>query len=529
MRILLINPYYPISETPSPPLGLSYLAGALEQNDIEVRILDLVVYPYSKQALQTLLDEFQPQIVGATSVTMNFYDAQKAIRDVKAICPEIVTVMGGPHVTFCAHDTLSSFPELDIVVLGEGENTIVSIAKEALNNKKWSSIPGIVYRDGSEIKSTGGRPGPIHGHALPMPARHLIPLGRYRALGMPITMTTSRGCPFHCIFCVGRKLLGPKVRMRRPEDVLNELEQISMLNFPQINIADDLFTGNKTHCLSVCNGIIKRKLKLPWTAFARVDTVTHEILEKMKQAGCHTVSFGVESGNKNILKTIKKGITPQQVISAVKACNEVGINPHASFILGLPGETPETLRETIEFSKKLKDMGVAFGFHLLAPFPGTEVRERADELGIKILTNDWSQYHANKAITETNSVSKAILDNIVKEWESDFHKWLGEISDRIDKGIATNDEKEQYEKLEHAAILYELMMDSTIEKLGRWTKGSLPLSHDELLSDLSNRVNGATRHSPDSLYRALLRAYKRNEIAFITHGGDIHCTWVDYL
>jgi len=374
VRVLLINPYYPISETPSPPLGLAYLGAALEAAGVEVRLLDLVVFPYSKKMLESELNAFSPHFVGVTAVTMTFDYAAAVIRDVKSIDPLIWTVMGGPHVSFCAQETMRALPQLDFICLGEGEATIVQLVREAHDGCRWERIKGLVYRQGHEIHSTGSRDAIPDIDAIPLPARSLIPLGRYRTLHMPVSMTTSRGCPFQCIFCVGRKMLGPTVRYRNPSQVVDELEYLSGLGFHQINIADDLFTANKKHCLAVCDEIIAREIEATWTCFGRVDTVSPEILERMKAAGCDAICFGVESANAAILKTIKKGITIDQALAAVAMCSDAGITPHASFILGLPGETPQTLKETNDFGKRLKDRGALCGFHILAPFPGTEER-----------------------------------------------------------------------------------------------------------------------------------------------------------
>ena len=207
MRFLLINPFYPISETPSPPLGLAFLAAVLEAADVEVKLLDFVVYPYSKSVLEAELNRFKPDFVGLTSVTMTFDNAIGIVKDVKQIAPDVLTVMGGPHVTFCAREALGCHPELDLIVIGEGEETVVELTRTARADRNWARVKGLAYRNGSEIRITGVRPF-TDVDALPMPARHLTPLGRYRALGMPISMTSSRGCPFHCIFCVGRKMVG---------------------------------------------------------------------------------------------------------------------------------------------------------------------------------------------------------------------------------------------------------------------------------------------------------------------------------
>ncbi|MCK4987136.1 MAG: cobalamin-dependent protein, partial [Desulfobacterales bacterium] len=290
MRVLLINPFYPISETPSPPLGLAYLAAALEQAGIQVKILDYVVYPYRRDALESVLEEFKPHVAGATAVSMTFDHARQILCDVKAIDPEILTVIGGPHVTFCARQTLETFPELDVVVLGEGEETLVDLTRAVDGARNLDTVNGIAYRVGSEVRTTAQRKVIKNLDALPLPARHLLPLGRYRALGMPISMTTSRGCPYKCIFCVGRKMVGAKVRYHSIDRVVAELQNLAKLKFHQINIADDLFTTNQNHCLAVCEEILKRNLEINWTSFARVDTVSEKLLSRMKAAGCTAVS-----------------------------------------------------------------------------------------------------------------------------------------------------------------------------------------------------------------------------------------------
>ncbi len=522
MKVLLINPYYPISETPSPPLGLAYLAAVLEREGIEVKVLDFVVYPYSKDILQQTLNEFSPHMAGVTSVTMTFDHAAQIVRDLKAIDPEILTVMGGPHVTFRPVATLREVPEIDIIAMGEGEKTIVSIAQELTGGRDWSRLSSIAYRHNGQINLSNTSYDPVAVEWLPHPARHLLPLNRYRALGMPITMTTSRGCPFRCIFCVGRKMGGPKVRLRRPEDVVHELDSLTALGFPQINIADDLFTASTQHCLRTCEEIIIRGLSIKWAAFARVDTINPRVLSQMREAGCHTISFGVESANAEILKTIKKGITIEQVISAVRQCVDAGISPHASFILGLPGETPSTINETLEFAQRLKDMGASYGFHLLAPFPGTEVREKAKELGIRILTDDWSEYHANRAIVETADVTKEMMDSIVREWEEKFLAWLGDIKHRMHTGAATDHEIRQYKKLRHCSILYELMMNSTIENYGSFP--STPQSADPL-NTLVRSLDGKTSYGKEETTEALGIAVKQGVIKFEQESGFIKWKW----
>ena len=529
MRVLLINPFYPISETPSPPLGLAYLASALIEAGVEVKILDLVVYPYSRSMVQNLIENFRPQVVGITAVTMTFDNAIGVIEDIKRIDPGILTVMGGPHVSFCARETLQAYPALDAIVLGEGERTIVELVRAANNRYTWSRVNGIAYRNGPDICFTGKRNPVENLDDLPVPDRSLLPLGRYRTLGMPISLTTSRGCPYKCIFCVGRKMVGARVRYRSAVNVVDELEYLNSLNFHQINIADDLFTANKNHCIAVCDEIMKRNLQLKWTSFARVDTISDAVLVKMKAAGCCAVSFGIESANPQILKTIRKGITLEQVEEAVNMCKRADITPFASFILGLPGETPETIKETIDFGERLKEKGLSFGFHLLAPFPGTEIREKSDRYGIRILTDDWSEYHANRAIVETPAVDRQRLDDIVIHWEKEYDDYLADIKSRMAAGDATTEEIRELENLERIVLCYDLMMKRVIEKNECRPHREYPVTEKSLLKLLSDQICQSTDYDTQRIFDTLSEAVRQGNLKQVKNNGVIKWQWVDYL
>jgi radical SAM superfamily enzyme YgiQ (UPF0313 family) len=529
MRVLLINPFYPISETPSPPLGLAYLAGALSASGVEVKILDLVVFPYNRTMLANVIQAFQPQITGLTAVTMTFNNAIDVIKDVKAINPDILTVMGGPHVSFCAGESLGEYPQLDVAVIGEGEKTVVALCQAVDNGHDLARVKGIAYRRGPKIYNTTPREPIENLDELPLPQRGLLPLGRYRTLNMPISMTTSRGCPFKCIFCVGRKMVGARVRYRSPEKVVDELQYLDSWNFHQVNIADDLFTANTQHCLGVCNEIIKRGLKLNWTSFARVDTVSDELLTKMKAAGCNAVSFGIESANPQILKMIKKGISLEQAEAAVGMCRRAGITPYASFILGLPGETPATIKETMAFGNHLKRQGLAFGFHLLAPFPGTEVRDQCDRYGIRILTNDWSRYHANRAIVETPEVNRGMLDEIVIKWEDEYNQLLADIKQRMQANAASDEEAQQVINLERIVLIYDLMMKNEIERNGCWSYDGRSPSTDESLKKLATGISHSIDASFEMLYSSLEHALQEGNLTYTHRNGKIRWQWQDSL
>ncbi|MEJ5357947.1 MAG: radical SAM protein [Desulfobacterales bacterium] len=525
MRVLLINPFYPIGETPSPPLGLAYLAGALEAAGIEVRVLDLVVTPGGARRLETLLAEFAPQAVGLTAVTMNVDRALSLAAAIKRLDPAALTVLGGPHASFCAEKTLAACPALDVVVRGEGEETLVELCRAIERRRPLSSVRGITVREGDGFRSTPDRPFLADLDRLPLPARHLLPLGRYRALGLSVSMTTSRGCPHRCIFCVGRRMVGPRVRLHGVRRVVDELAELSALGFPQVNLADDWFTADARRCRAVCDEILARGLNIRWTSFARVDSVSEALLCRMKAAGCAAVSFGLESANRGILRTAKKGITPEQARAAVEACRRAGVTAMASFILGLPGETPETLAETLAFGEELAARGLQYGFHLLAPFPGTEVRERSAALGLRILTDDWSRYDANRAVCETEAAPAALLETVARDWEGRFQKYLAEIGRRRDEGKAGEQERRTLENLERIVLLYELMMGEAVEGAGSW---ELPDGGDPL-AGLLERVGSSFAGDRNKLAAALSSAFGRGDLECVREGRAVRFRWRESL
>lgn len=525
MRVLLIHPFYPIDETPSPPLGLAYLAGALEEAGIEVRVVDFAVTPGGKGRLEAVLNEVSPRLVGITAVTMNVDRALSLAAEIKRLEPSILTVLGGPHASFCAAETLAACPALDVVVRGEGEETLLELCRTLERGRPLGSVRGIVFRDGETPRATPGRDFLPELDRLPPPARHRLPLGRYRALGLPVTMTTSRGCPHRCIFCVGRRMVGARVRTHGVRRVVDELAFLGGLGFPQVNLADDWFTADARRCHAVCDEILARGLRVRWTSFARVDSVSEELLAKMKAAGCAAVSFGLESANRGILRTVRKGITPEQAEAAVEACRRAGVTAMASFILGLPGETPETLKETLAFGERLAARGLQYGFHLLAPFPGTEVRERSAALGLRILSDDWSRYDANRAVCETKEAPAALLEAIARDWDERFRRYLEDIGAKRRQGRATAEERSTLENLERIVLLYELMMAEALERAGAVEAegGADPLG---LLVERVARISGRER---GRIAEALAASAAKGDLSCVREGRSVRFRWREFL
>ncbi len=490
MRVAIIAAPYPLEEFPSPPLGITYVAAAFAAAGCEVCIFDYIISCYSKEKLASQLAEFQPDAVGVGCVTMNFYDAQRILRDVKRCNPEILTLIGGPHVSFTVEETLGNYPEIDLVFIGEADDTIVEFAPLMKQKNKWRGIRGIAFRQDGEIVNNGKRDFIVDVDRIPMPARHLLPISRYQAFGYPVSMITGRGCPHSCIFCLGRKMVGSKVRRRNPQLVLDEMEQIINLGFKRINIADDLFASDTKRVKEICNGIKERNLKFTWSAFARVDTVNQEMFDAMAAAGCDSVSFGVESGNPEILKRVKKGITLTQAENAVNMCKQSGMLAHASFMVGLPGETKETLNQTASFAESLK---ILFGYHYLAPFPGTTLCEKVDEYDLEILTKDWAKYDANDAIVKTSSLEPQDIRDFVAMFDTEMNGLWQKVLDRYGKGTNTPLDDMRVEGHMRMNLTFKILKEDLIEKIGFIEPALFEGSKDRALGELCQRITTGTK------------------------------------
>ncbi|MEI7591452.1 MAG: radical SAM protein, partial [Deltaproteobacteria bacterium] len=485
MNIALVAPPYPLSEAPSPPLGITYVAGAFETAGANVKIFDYIVSAYNKDKLAKQIASFSPIAIGVGCVTMNFYHAVEILRDAKEIKPSLITIIGGAHVSFSALETLQKYPFIDIVVIGEAETTIAELTPNLNNHHAWKNIAGIAFQHNGEIVVNPSRDFIVDINSIPLPARHLLPIARYRALGFPISIITSRGCQHKCIFCQGRRMVGSKPRLRKCNLVVDEIESILKMGFDRINIADDHFTSDLQRTQDICFEIMRRKLVFSWSAFVRANTVNFETLSIMKQAGCDSVSFGVESGNPQILKNIKKGITIDIVRRAIRICKKAGIACFVSFIAGLPGETKESLEETKKFADELNCF---YGFHILAPFLGTTVRENIGEYDLEIETDDWSLYDANHAVARTNALSADKINGFVNNFETEISKEWNQNIAKWRKGTNPPHVEFQVEGHFRTQFIFHLLSEDLLEKHGEFPVTSL----ERLTSLLAKRLSTVT-------------------------------------
>ena len=408
MKIILINP--PSLNTISsnvpevleqdvgfiPPLGLMYVAAYLEKHtNHEIKIIDCRVEKMDYKTLEDRIKQENPDVVGITALTFTLIDVLKTLKIIKSINKDIKTVLGGPHVNIYPEETIN-IPEVDFLILGEGEAPCKELIDNINNEKKLKTITGLVFQaENGKIYNTGSRPLLQNLDQLPFPARHLTPYKKYYSVlakKSPVTsMFTSRGCPFKCLFC-DRPHLGKMFRARSAKNVVDEMQQIAEMGIKEIFIYDDTFTVNRTRVVDICQEILKRNLKISWDIRARVDTVDKELLKLMKQAGCVRIHYGVEAGTQRVLDVLRKGITIEQVKKAFSLTRKQGIYSLAYFMMGAPTETREEVEQTIKLAKKLKPNFVHFA--ILTPYPATA----AYALGLeqKVLPFDyWKKFAKN--------------------------------------------------------------------------------------------------------------------------------------
>lgn len=412
-KILLINPPTedPSSRVTCPHMGLAYIASFLRSRHFDVYIIDAIIENLKLNDIRKRVIRIKPDIVGLTANTVQIESAALIARMIKDIDSDITTLVGGPHATTLPVETLTEFKSFDIACYGEGEITTYELIKKLENDENISSVKGIAYRIGDVVKLSEPRPFIKNLDSLPFPALDLFPLKKYKPYYdnkkniLELPLSSSRGCPHQCIFCY--RTMGHLYRVRSVENIIDEINyNINRFSSFQIFFVDDTFTLNKERALELCNRLIKEKLneKISWTCQTRVDSVDKELLQKMKEAGCSYISYGIESSSQRILNIIRKRITKEEIINATLWAKEAGIKVNLNFILGLPFETKKTILDTINLAIKLDPDFVVFS--ILVPFPGTEVLEMA-KTGIgnlQIDGHEWKDYgkHMGNALSLKN-------------------------------------------------------------------------------------------------------------------------------
>jgi anaerobic magnesium-protoporphyrin IX monomethyl ester cyclase len=394
LKILLVGPPQSTRYL-QPPLGLAMLASVLEKEGHMVKIVDLTALGLSENAIPQIIHNEKPEVVGITAMTSTINSAIRVARKVKESDSHIWVVLGGAHASILPEQTLQKYPELDIIVRGEGETTIIELVEAIERNvSDLGGVLGLTYRTESGVKSNQSRPPLLDLDKLPFPAFHLLPPGKYRLHppfgrkypAMPVMI--SRGCPYSCIFC-SKSVFGNKYRNNSPVYVVNQIRLlIEKFGIKEIKFYDDVFTLDRKWVMAICTEMKNQRIVIPWTCETRVNLVDTQMLRTMNDAGCYMIAYGVESGDQKILTDVGKNVRIEQIVKAFNLTHEVGISTVGYFMFGSPNETPETIKRTIEFAKKLNPDFAQFS--IATPYPGTELNRIATEKGC--MPEDWDGY-----------------------------------------------------------------------------------------------------------------------------------------
>ncbi len=366
-----------------PPVGITSLAAYLRQHGHQVKVFDADIERATTADVVRLVKETTPTAVGITSVSLNISSAFELARAIKSLDKKIWVIAGGAHPTVAPEHTLSD-TNIDAIVIGEGELTLLDLIEAIETGSKFDGIKGIGFRRNGDYLYTPRRELIPDLSKLPIPAYDLIPMGKYKSpysVRKPFAcMVRSRGCPYDCTFCSAKNILGPTFRCQTAERTVEEIGHlvenfgVKEMSFKDTELTLDKKLGN------LCDLLIEKDFDLTWSCNGRVNNVKYELLKKMKDAGCSTITYGIESGDEEVLRNIKKSLRLEDAREAVKMAKELGVKVLTNFMIGLPGDTKETIEKTIRFAIELDPDYAAFTF--ATPLPGTELRNQAER-------NNW--------------------------------------------------------------------------------------------------------------------------------------------
>ena len=405
-----------------PPLGLAYVGAALEKSGFQVEILDNYNLEKTIEQVKHEIERLEPEIVGISCASVTYRRCIETAKAVKEALPSCRVVIGGWQPSYMPESMLQH-PEIDYLVIGEGEEAIVELANSITKGEGKSDvaeISGIAYRrNGKTVKTPSKFIQNLD--QIPFPARHLLPMRIYDRV-MPYvnmnpvdTMNVVRGCPYNCAYCETKKLWGSRVRAFSPPRVVEEINQLAQ-NYGSkgIYFVGDNFTINKKRTKELCKLMKKEKLDIEWVCDTRVDHVSRELLREMKAAGCRTIFFGVESGSARILEKLNKQITVEQVTRAFKLCREQGIQTSCSFMLGIPGETVEDMEATFRFARKLDPDWCQFNTYVAVP--GSALYNEIMENGLYDRVEDFVTY------VKTKDFDYELVSKIQKRFHMSFNR-----------------------------------------------------------------------------------------------------------
>ena len=424
MKILLLFPkwtgnygiigYFAKRASTWPPLNLAYLAGIAEKQGHEVKIIDGEAENISISEMVEQVALFKPDIIGLTATTPFFHVTAKLAEELKRHFNGTPIILGGSHITILREKAFN--PSFDYAFIGESDNSWPLFLDQYANGKDIADVKGILYRKDGSIRFSGEAESVTDIDSIPLPARHLLKLDKYKIGTLQgrktfTTIMTMRGCPFKCIFC-STKVFGNRVRKRSPRLVADEMISIiSNFNIKHFILSDDTLSLDREHLLELCNIIINEKLGVTLDCGTRANLLDEELVSKMAEAGFIRMSFGLESVDPNIRTIMRKEVPLESYTIANRLTNKYNIETLNSCMIGLPGETVATVRETLRFLRHSREIKQA-NISIAIPYPGTELYEMAlkGEHRMRLLTDDFSEFRRyGSAVMSVGDLSPADL------------------------------------------------------------------------------------------------------------------------
>jgi radical SAM superfamily enzyme YgiQ (UPF0313 family) len=436
MKITLVNPPYPPSVHSHPPfipLGLGYLAAVAQKAGHEVIVIDCQAEKLTHDTLRSRIAQIPADVIGVTATTLLYKSAMQLITIAKQIQPQAITMLGGSHGTFWDEGALNEYPNLDIVVRKEGEQTFIELLDKIHSKIGLDGVLGITFRKEGKIIRTSDRPFLEDLDSLPFPAHDLMPLEKLKHDGKILfPLVTSRGCVYWCDFCSTVRMFGRGYRWRSAKNVVDEMQLVhDKYGVDQVTFYDDAFSVNRERVMKICEELRVRKLDMTWDCGTRVDMVDKEMLKTMHDAGCFAVWLGVESGSEAILGAMNKSIKLDQTRTAFKTANKVGLMTIANTVIGFPGETEQTANQTIRFIKELNPDSV--GFYVATPYPGTPMYEQVKQKGW-LRETDFDKYDTANPTFETPWLSMEKLAKIRYKAYQEFYLRPGYVFKMMRRG-----------------------------------------------------------------------------------------------
>jgi len=373
------------------PYSLAIISAVLKRSRKNVILYDAAIYRLDQKRTIEYVLNLRPDILGVTVMTQHLPATTDFLKRIKGLLPDLIVVAGGPHITADHRNLLEKNKEIDICVIGEGEYTMLEIINSLENKMSLEAVQGISYRTAGQVRTSPSRDYIRDLDSLPFADWGSLPMEKYTdAITVKKNyggIVASRGCPFSCTFCGAKTVLGSGARVRSAANVLDEIELLyDKYRVRQILFHDSTLNLNNQWVNEICEGILKMGKPLLWGCNLRTENLNIETLKLMKRSGCIKVFVGVESADNEVLKKMRKGTTIERIESGLRMIERAGLPTDYGFILGMPGETEESMEKSIAFAKRLKGIST---FSLASPFPGTELYEIARGEGY--LVDDWSK------------------------------------------------------------------------------------------------------------------------------------------